>query len=188
MAFKSILFLIVGAIAFIFLLSHFPLNDPATHHHRCLEPHADFNLTNKIICVFPEIDVNPTDHYVSVHELTQWKLRHLQTKQFHRSKREMIIYDKNLDGFVSFAEFDYALPTPPQYAGFLSYFPNNLFGWILIKFNFSVLNFLPLELRDCEQISEKFHNFELNVVIYVFSFIRWWFFWLSHESVGSRAF
>ncbi|CAL5195718.1 unnamed protein product [Lathyrus oleraceus] len=114
MVFKSILFLIVGAIALIFLLSH--ATHHHHHHHRCLEPHGDFNLTNKIICVFPEIDVNPTDHYVSVHELTQWKLRLLQTKQFHRSKREMIIYDKNLDGFVSFAEFDYALPTSPQYA------------------------------------------------------------------------
>ncbi|KAI5422430.1 uncharacterized protein LOC127076297 isoform X2 [Lathyrus oleraceus] len=111
MAIKFILFLTVGAIALLFLLS----NSSQNNHH-CLHLHSgweedDFNHTNKIVCVFPEIDVDPTDNYISVHELTQWKLQHHQTKQLHRSKRDMIFYDKNHDGFVSFAEFEHRLPT-----------------------------------------------------------------------------
>ncbi|XP_058743723.1 uncharacterized protein LOC131616414 [Vicia villosa] len=120
MAIKFVLFLTIGAIALLFLLSHSSQNNQP---HHCLDLHSDwdgdddFNLTNNILCVFPEIDVDPTDEYVSVNELTQWKLHHLQTKQFHSSKKEMIIYDKNHDGFVSFTEFQYGLSTPPQYAG-----------------------------------------------------------------------
>ncbi|CAK8560413.1 unnamed protein product [Lathyrus sativus] len=121
MAIKFIVFLIIGAIALLLVLSHSSLNNHAAHPHDCLDLHSDweddidFNLTKNIIRLFPDIDVDPTDQYVSVHELTQWKLHHLQTKQLHRSKREMIVYDKNLDGFVSFAEIEYRLPPPPQY-------------------------------------------------------------------------
>ncbi|CAK8560410.1 unnamed protein product [Lathyrus sativus] len=128
MAIKFIVFLTIVALALFLLLSHSSLNNYAAHPHGCLDLHSDwednidfdltnnidFNLTNNIIRVFPEIDINPTDKYISVHELTQWKLHHVQTKQFRRSKKEMIIYDKNLDGFVSFAEFEYGLSTPPQ--------------------------------------------------------------------------
>ncbi|XP_058743720.1 uncharacterized protein LOC131616412 isoform X2 [Vicia villosa] len=116
-ALKFLLFL-TAAIALLFLLSHSPQNN---HLHHCLEPHSewddDFNFTNNIVCLFPQIDIDPTDHYVSVDELAHWKLHHHQTNQFHRTKKEMIIYDNNHDGFLSFTEFQYRLSTPPQYAG-----------------------------------------------------------------------
>ncbi|XP_058743721.1 uncharacterized protein LOC131616413 [Vicia villosa] len=117
-AIKLILFMTVGIIALLFLLSPSPQNN---HSHHCLHFHSDwedddFNLTSNIVCVLPEIDVNPTDHYVSLDELTHWKPHHHQTNQFHRTKSMMIIYDKIHDGFVSFTEFQYRLSTPPQYA------------------------------------------------------------------------
>ncbi|KAJ1400160.1 EF-Hand 1, calcium-binding site [Sesbania bispinosa] len=65
-----------------------------------------FNVTNRLILLFPKIDVDPTDWFVSLHELTQWNLQQAKREVLHRTQREMDLHDKNHDGFVSFSEYD----------------------------------------------------------------------------------
>ncbi|CAJ1977680.1 unnamed protein product [Sphenostylis stenocarpa] len=65
-----------------------------------------FNVTNRLILLFPKIDVDPTDRFVTEHELTQWNLQQAQREVLHRTQREMELHDKNHDGFVSFSEYD----------------------------------------------------------------------------------
>ncbi|EPS67553.1 hypothetical protein M569_07223 [Genlisea aurea] len=65
-----------------------------------------FNVTNRLVLLFPKIDVDPPDGYVSHKELTEWYLQQSQKEVFHRTEREMEIHDKDKDGFVSFQEYD----------------------------------------------------------------------------------
>ncbi|KAL8519807.1 hypothetical protein ACS0TY_010662 [Phlomoides rotata] len=65
-----------------------------------------FNVTDRLLLLFPKIDVDPTDGYVSEHELTHWNMQQTQREAMHRSQREMETHDKNKNGFVSFAEYE----------------------------------------------------------------------------------
>ena len=60
----------------------------------------------RLLVLFPKIDVEPDDGYVSEHELTEWNLKQSEKEVMHRTKREMDVHDKNHDGFVSFAEYE----------------------------------------------------------------------------------
>lgn len=64
-----------------------------------------FNVTNRLVLLFPRLDVDPTDGFVSESELTQWNMQQSQREAMHRSQREMETHDKNRDGFVTFAEY-----------------------------------------------------------------------------------
>ncbi|KAL5543042.1 hypothetical protein UlMin_010752 [Ulmus minor] len=86
-----------------------------------LNDEEKFNVTNRLVLLFPKIDSNPPDGYISEHELTEWNLLQAQTEVMHRTKREMELHDKNHDGFVSFAEYD-----PPSWARNND---NNSFGY-----------------------------------------------------------
>ncbi|XAR53174.1 hypothetical protein NMG60_11021610 [Bertholletia excelsa] len=65
-----------------------------------------FNVTDRLILLFPKIDLNPSDGYVTEHELTEWILLNNEKEMIHRSQRDMEIHDKNQDGFLSFAEYE----------------------------------------------------------------------------------
>ncbi|MED6112748.1 hypothetical protein PIB30_064431 [Stylosanthes scabra] len=65
-----------------------------------------FNVTNRLLVLFPKIDVDPIDGFVSEHELTQWNVQQSNREVLHRSQREMDLHDKNHDGFVSFSEYN----------------------------------------------------------------------------------
>ncbi|XP_010249086.1 PREDICTED: reticulocalbin-2-like isoform X1 [Nelumbo nucifera] len=84
-----------------------------------------FNVTNRLVLLFPDIDIDPVDGFVTESELMEWNLRQTEKEVTHRSEREMEVYDKNHDGFVSFAEYD-----PP---GWVKNSANNSFyydmGW-----------------------------------------------------------
>ncbi|KAK7270134.1 hypothetical protein RIF29_23058 [Crotalaria pallida] len=80
-----------------------------------------FNVTDRLVVLFPKIDVDPTDGFVTENELTQWNLHRAQTEVLHRSQREMELHDKNHDGFVSFSEYD-----PPSW---VQNSDNNSFGY-----------------------------------------------------------
>ncbi|XP_059656175.1 uncharacterized protein LOC132303105 [Cornus florida] len=64
-----------------------------------------FNVTNRLVLLFPKLDVGPPDGYVTEHELTQWNLKQSEKVVMHRTQRDMELHDKNRDGFVSFAEY-----------------------------------------------------------------------------------
>ncbi|XP_051148696.1 uncharacterized protein LOC127263630 [Andrographis paniculata] len=70
-----------------------------------------FNVTDRLLLLFPKIDVDPPDGFVTESELTQWNLQQSQREVLHRTEREMEIHDKNKDGFVTFAEYE-----PPSWA------------------------------------------------------------------------
>ncbi|PON68187.1 Parvalbumin [Parasponia andersonii] len=70
-----------------------------------------FNVTNRLVVLFPKVDVDPADGFVTEDELTEWNLKQAQTEVMHRTRREMELHDKNHDGLVSFTEYD-----PPSWA------------------------------------------------------------------------
>ncbi|GKU90899.1 hypothetical protein SLEP1_g4843 [Rubroshorea leprosula] len=80
-----------------------------------------FNVTNRLILLFPKIDVDPADGLLTESELTKWNLKQAEKEVFHRTQREMEIHDKNHDGFVSFAEYE-----PPSWVQNLD---NNSLGY-----------------------------------------------------------
>lgn len=71
-----------------------------------LNDEEKFNVTNRLVLLFPKIDVDPVDGYASESELTNWNLQQSQREVLHRTEREMEVHDKNKDGFVSFAEYE----------------------------------------------------------------------------------
>ncbi|KAB2624014.1 calumenin [Pyrus ussuriensis x Pyrus communis] len=64
-----------------------------------------FNVTNRLLLLFPKVDVDPADGFITEDELTQWNLNQAQREVLHRTQRDMELHDKNRDGFVSFAEY-----------------------------------------------------------------------------------
>ncbi|KAL9244220.1 hypothetical protein vseg_018021 [Gypsophila vaccaria] len=96
-----------------------------------------FNVTNRLLLLFPRIDVGPSDGYVSEEELVEWHVVQAQKEVLHRSRRELDLHDKNKDGFVSFSEYD-----PPSW---VSSSDNSSFGyemgwWKEEHFNASDIN------------------------------------------------
>ncbi|KAJ8428138.1 hypothetical protein Cgig2_011511 [Carnegiea gigantea] len=96
-----------------------------------------FNVTNRLVLLFPKIDVDPADGFVSEKELTRWNLDQAMREVLHRSQREMELHDKNHDGFVSFSEYE-----PPSW---VKSSDNNTFGydmgwWKEEHFNASDMN------------------------------------------------
>ncbi|XP_058068778.1 uncharacterized protein LOC131218094 isoform X2 [Magnolia sinica] len=70
-----------------------------------------FNITNRLVVLFPSLDVDPTDGFVSLNELLEWHLKTARKDVIHRSYRDMQVHDKNHDGFVSLQEYE-----PPAWA------------------------------------------------------------------------
>lgn len=79
-----------------------------------------FNVTNRLVLLFPKVDVDPADGFVSEDELTHWNLKQAQREVLHRTQRDMDLHDKNRDGFVSFQE--YQPPSWVQNAGIIIIF------------------------------------------------------------------
>ncbi|XP_072961672.1 uncharacterized protein [Typha angustifolia] len=71
-----------------------------------------FNVTSRILLLFPKVDVAPTDGFITPEELAAWNLVQAQNDVMHRTKRDMKLHDKNRDGFVSFDEYE-----RPSWAG-----------------------------------------------------------------------
>ncbi|KMT02568.1 hypothetical protein BVRB_9g202550 [Beta vulgaris subsp. vulgaris] len=86
-----------------------------------LNDEEKFNVTNRLLVLFPKIDVDPIDGYVTENELIEWNLQQTEREVLHRTQREMEVHDKNRDGFVSFSEYD-----PPSWVKSAD---NNTFGY-----------------------------------------------------------
>ncbi|KAM7264344.1 hypothetical protein ACFE04_002027 [Oxalis oulophora] len=71
-----------------------------------LNDEQKFNVTDRLLLLFPKIDVDPADGYVSGHELTEWNMQQAEKEVLHRTLREFEGHDKNKDGFVSFSEYE----------------------------------------------------------------------------------
>lgn len=70
-----------------------------------LNDEDQFNVSSRILTLFPLIDNHPSDGRISVAELQDWHLQAALTEANHRTAREMENYDKNHDGMVSFSEY-----------------------------------------------------------------------------------
>ncbi|KAG7032673.1 hypothetical protein SDJN02_06723 [Cucurbita argyrosperma subsp. argyrosperma] len=93
-----------------------------------------FNVTDRLTLLFPKIDINPHDDFVTVDELTEWNLQQAEKETLHRTRRELETHDKNHDGLISFSEYE-----PPSW---IRNSDNNSFGydmgwWKLEHFNAS---------------------------------------------------
>lgn len=64
-----------------------------------------FNITNRLTVLFPLLDTNPFDGFVSLAELQKWHFLQGQKTMQHRTNRELENHDKNHDGQVSFKEY-----------------------------------------------------------------------------------
>ncbi|CAL0318516.1 unnamed protein product [Lupinus luteus] len=80
-----------------------------------------FNVTSRLVLLFPKVDLDPVDGFLSENELIEWNVQQAQKEVLHRSQREMVVHDKNHDGFVSFSEYD-----PPSW---VQKTDNNSFGY-----------------------------------------------------------
>ena len=65
-----------------------------------------FNVTDRLTLLFPKIDINPHDDFVTVDELTEWNLQQAERETLHRTRRELETHDKNHDGLISFSEYE----------------------------------------------------------------------------------
>ncbi|XP_024357287.1 uncharacterized protein [Physcomitrium patens] len=70
-----------------------------------LNDEDQFNITHRLAVLFPLLDVNPRDDFVSLIELQEWHLVQGRKAMQHRSDREMEANDKNHDGLISFEEY-----------------------------------------------------------------------------------
>ncbi|GAA0172273.1 calmodulin-related [Lithospermum erythrorhizon] len=86
-----------------------------------LNDEEKFNVTSRLVVLFPKIDVTPVDGFLSEGELTQWNMEQSQKEVLHRTEREMEVHDKDRDGFISFQEYD-----PPSW---VKNSDNNSFGY-----------------------------------------------------------
>lgn len=65
-----------------------------------------FNVTDRLVLLFPKVDVHPADGFVTANELSRWNLQQAEKEVMHRTQRELELHDKNKDGFVSFSEYE----------------------------------------------------------------------------------
>jgi hypothetical protein len=70
-----------------------------------LNDEDQFNITDRLIVLFPLLDINPHDGFVSVKELQDWHWLQGQNALQHRTDREMDVHDKNNDGLITFKEY-----------------------------------------------------------------------------------
>ncbi|KAG6501891.1 calumenin-like [Zingiber officinale] len=96
---------------------HAPAMEPQPEWEGFMDPEdyindeARFNVTHRIVELFPNIDFSPADGLITVDELTEWNLRQVEQEVMHHTQRDMELHDKNHDGFISFTEYE-----PPIWA------------------------------------------------------------------------
>ncbi|KAF2581356.1 hypothetical protein F2Q68_00000253 [Brassica cretica] len=71
-----------------------------------LNDEEKFNVTDRLISLFPKLDVSPTDGFVTESELTEWNMQSSAKEVMHRTQRDMDVHDRNNDGFISFSEYE----------------------------------------------------------------------------------
>lgn len=64
-----------------------------------------FNITHRLEVLFPQIDADPQDGFVSLAELQHWHELSALRVTHHRTDREVETHDMNGDGFISFTEY-----------------------------------------------------------------------------------
>ncbi|KAG0555711.1 hypothetical protein M758_12G192300 [Ceratodon purpureus] len=83
-----------------------PVEDPDYEDpEEYLNDEDQFNITNRLTLLFPLLDINPRDDFVSLLELQEWHLVQGRKAMQHRSDREMETHDKNQDGLISLQEY-----------------------------------------------------------------------------------
>lgn len=55
--------------------------------------------------LFPFIDGEPEDGYISLRELEAWNVKQAKDRLFYRTQKDMDYYDKDGDGEISFREY-----------------------------------------------------------------------------------
>lgn len=63
-------------------------------------------LMDRLVLLFPKINVDPADGYITENELTEWNMQQAEREVLHRTQRELETHDKNNDGFVAFTEYE----------------------------------------------------------------------------------
>ncbi|KAJ7534600.1 hypothetical protein O6H91_13G102000 [Diphasiastrum complanatum] len=64
-----------------------------------------FNISQRLTVLFPLLDIDPLDHFVSLKELQDWHVQQALKDALYRTNRELQMLDTNQDGLVSFKEY-----------------------------------------------------------------------------------
>ncbi|TVU33112.1 hypothetical protein EJB05_24897, partial [Eragrostis curvula] len=67
---------------------------------------ARFNVTHRVEALFPKIDVDPADGFITGAELAAWNLASARREVLHRTARELELHDRNHDGLVALSEYE----------------------------------------------------------------------------------
>lgn len=70
-----------------------------------LEENENFDISERLKVLFPLVDTNPSDGFITEQELKLWLVNQAKKMSLHRTDRELEITDKNKDGFVSLKEY-----------------------------------------------------------------------------------
>ncbi|CAN1170666.1 45 kDa calcium-binding protein [Linum perenne] len=70
-----------------------------------------FNITKRLEALFPAVDKSPVDGKINFHEMEEWNMAQAVDRLAYRTQKELLTYDKDRDGAISFPEF------LPQFSG-----------------------------------------------------------------------
>ncbi|KAM7268755.1 hypothetical protein ACFE04_010921 [Oxalis oulophora] len=73
--------------------------------HESFSEGGKLNITARLIILFPLVDNNPHDEFVSFDELEAWNIGQAIDRLGYRTKKEMMSHDINGDGLISFSEY-----------------------------------------------------------------------------------
>lgn len=70
-----------------------------------LNDHERFNISHRLLALFPLVDVKPLDGFISLAELEDWHVQIAVKRLMHRTDRELETVDANKDGLVTLKEY-----------------------------------------------------------------------------------
>ncbi|KAM7272314.1 hypothetical protein ACFE04_026977 [Oxalis oulophora] len=63
------------------------------------------NITMRLMILFPLVDKDPKDEFVSFDELDVWNVGQAIDRMRYRTQKELMVHDKDRDGSISFNEY-----------------------------------------------------------------------------------
>ena len=89
---------------FLFNLSNIFLND-VEDKYEFVSQVKNLNITMRLMILFPLLDVEPRDGFISLKELEHWNMQQAIHRLSYRTHKELVLFDQNEDGAITFREY-----------------------------------------------------------------------------------
>ncbi|XP_034711772.1 calumenin-A [Vitis riparia] len=89
---------------FFFNLSNIFLND-VEDKYEFVSQVKNLNITMRLMVLFPLLDVEPRDGFISLKELEHWNMQQAIHRLSYRTHKELVLFDQNEDGAITFREY-----------------------------------------------------------------------------------